>query len=115
MSRFLKHIPSLLSILVGILTSLILSHPKSPAKKRIPTKSAKSVYLLPNLKVHRKTHYYHLHHWVYFGVVYLGIFAFRKTFKGKKVVEGFFLGLVLQGFSYSDRFKVKFEIPVASV
>ncbi len=108
MSKCYKQFPSLFSVLVGILISWVLSHPSSPAKKRLPSKSARNVHYFPNLKIHRETHYYHIHHWMYFGALFLLIVSIRKRFRGDRIIEGFFLGLILQGLTYKDRFKVKF-------
>lgn len=107
MSVLLKIFPNLFSILLGVSISWIFSHPKSPAKKKMPTKSAKNVHFFPNLKIHQEKHYYHIHHWMYFGIIYVMLFMFRKSFRGKKVAEGFILGLILQGLTYKDRFRVK--------
>ncbi len=115
MFKFAKHLPSVLSITSGALISWVLSHPSSPAKKKIPQKSAKNIYFIPNLKVHRKTHYYHFHHWMYLGFIYVPLVIYNGEFKGKKVVEGFILGSILHGLSYGDRFKIKFTPEFTSI
>lgn len=107
MSKVFKHLLLISGIASGVLISWIFSHPSSPAKKKLPEKSIKNIHFFPNFKIHRKKHHYHIHHWMYFGLAYCILFAFRVNFKGKKAVEGFILGLVIHGLSYKDRLAIK--------
>lgn len=97
------------SITLGLVFSWYLSNPKSPGRKKLPVKIEKNVVLSPNVVIERKEHYYHLHHWMYAGGIYLMLLGVRKPFMGKRVTQGFLLGTILQGLSYADRFKVKIE------
>lgn len=107
MSKAFKHLLLISGISSGVIISWIFSHPSSPAKKKLPERSIKNIHFFPNFKIHRKKNHYHIHHWMYFGVMYWLLIAFRGKFKGKKAVEGFILGLVIHGLSYKDRFIVK--------
>jgi hypothetical protein len=96
-------------ITLGLVFSWFLSNPKSPARTKLPVKVEKNIILSPNVIIERRKRYYHLHHWMYAGTLYLLLRGVRKQFVGKRVTQGFLLGIILQGLTYADRFKVKVE------
>lgn len=68
------------------------------------------MHYLPHLKIERKDRHYHLHHWAIFGISYLPVLLLRRKIRSK-LVHGFFIGTILQGLMYKDRFK--FIKPIA--
>lgn len=89
----------------GAAASWALSSPKSPIEKRLPLESIKSFEVSPNILFKGKNETIHLHHWVFLGIFYGSLVVMKKSFRGKKLFDGFLLGLILQGLSYKDRFK----------
>lgn len=51
-----------------------------------------------------RTHQIHMHHWVCYSVLLILLFRFLP-----RVIVGFFVGLIVQGLTYEDRFQ--FVIP----
>lgn len=95
-----------LGALAGFSVFWLASHQKSPVHRRLPTKRYKNIHYSPHLKIERKDKHYHLHHWTIFGLSYLPLFlARRKRILRSKLLHGFFLGTILQGLTYKDRFK----------
>lgn len=88
---------------VGFVFFWVTSHSKSPVNKRLPAKRYRSLHYLPNIKVERNEKHYHIHHWVIFIISYMPVFILRKKIKSK-VLHGFFIGTIVQGLTYDDRF-----------
>ncbi len=89
------------------------SNPSSNLHKKIPKERFKNIDLLPNLEIERKTKAYHLHHWLYLSVLY-GLFILRKKkMPQSKLLNGLFIGGILQGLTYKDRFKIVEKKPEA--
>lgn len=82
----------------------LTSHGSSPVNKRLPTKKYKKVHYSPHIKLEKGDKHYHLHHWAIFGVSYFPLLALRRRFK-LNLLHGFFLGSVIQGLTYKDRFE----------
>lgn len=59
---------------------------------------------MPNIKIERQDKQYHLHHWAIFSASYLPLLLMRRRMKWK-IIHGFFIGSILQGLTYNDRFK----------
>lgn len=92
--------------LLGFSLFWITSHHKSPVNRRLPYKKIKNVHYTPELRIARKDKHYHLHHWAIFSATYVPlILARKKRVFGSKVLHGFFIGSILQGLTYKDRFK----------
>ena len=108
MSKMSKNLGIILGGSMGIATSWMFSAPKSPIKLKLPETEVKNVEILPNLKIRRRNHVYHVHHWVYISFFYASLFVFRKPFTGKRFIHGFVLGLIVQGLTYKDRFSLKY-------
>lgn len=90
--------------LLGFSFFWITSNHKSPVHKRLPARKYRSVYYFPHLKIERKDRHYHLHHWAIFGISYLPILVGRRRVR-QRWVHGFFIGSILQGLTYGDRFQ----------
>lgn len=45
-----------------------------------------------------------MHHWAVFGASYLPLLFMRRRFRSK-LLHGFFIGSIMQGLTYRDRFK----------
>lgn len=105
---FVKHSKSTAKILAGGLLGFALwtlfSHPKSAVNKRLPEKRIKRLQVLPNIQYHSKNKIYHIHHWNYFTALYIPVLAIRKGILRSKFLHGFFLGSIIQGLIYNDRF-----------
>lgn len=91
----------------GFLASWLISHPhKSPVYRKIPEKKIRNISVLPNLKIHRQDKHYHFHHWMHLSAFYLLILSLRRNLIKSKFLHGVFLGGILQGLTYKDRFHV---------
>lgn len=91
---------------VGFLLFWLTSHPRSRVHKRLPAKKIKNVHVLPRIQIQHKNREYHLHHWLNLSSLYLLLLLKRRRVLRSKVVHGFFLGSILQGLTYKDRFKI---------
>jgi len=109
MPDYPNDIKEISSITFGLVFSWVLSNPNSPARRKLPLKVERNVVLSPNVVIERKKKYYHVHHWMYAGTIYLALRGMGKPFVGKRVTQGFLLGVIIQGLTYADRFKVKME------
>ncbi len=99
--------------LTGFSLFTISSHNKSPVKKRIPEKRIKNISYLPSVKVYKKDEHYHIHHWMIFSLFYANLLLLLKLLKKKslksKILHGFFIGSIIQGLIYKDRFRVHYK------
>lgn len=107
MSKLSKNLGLILGGGMGLATSWILSAPKSPIKRKLPEAGIKNVEILPNVTIRRKNRIYHIHHWMFFSVFYASIMLVKKPIAGKRFINGFVLGLIVQGLSYKDRLHIK--------
>ena len=105
-----KHGKSTAKILAGGLLGFALwtlfSHPRSAVNKKWPEKRIKRLQILPNIKYHSNYKTYHLHHWIDFAALYIPVLAIRKGILRSKFLHGFFLGSIIQGLVYKDRFHI---------
>lgn len=85
----------------------LTSHPKSRLKRKLPEKTYKNFSLLPNVRYHRKDTSYHLHHWFILSICYVPLLKFKRLRKSR-LFHGLFLGSILQGMLYKDRFQLRY-------
>jgi len=91
---------------LGFALFWLTSHNSSPVNKRMPYKKIKNVHYSPEIRISSKGKDYHLHHWAIFGASYIPLVLGRKRkVLGSKILHGFFLGSIIQGLTYKDRFK----------
>jgi len=91
--------------LLGFSLFWLTSHPqKSPVRRKLPARKYRSIHYLPEIRIERKDKHYHLHHWAIFGISYLPLLLLRRRIKSR-LLHGFFIGSILQGLTYKDRFK----------
>lgn len=90
--------------LLGFSFFWLTSHQKSPVNKRLPAKKYKNFHYSPNIKIERKDRHFHMHHWTIFGISYLPLILMRRRIRSK-LLHGFFIGSIIQGLTYKDRFK----------
>lgn len=91
----------------------LTSHPTSPINKKIPVVKLRNVSFAPHIKVVHKERHFHLHHWANIASLYIVLLSV----KGKsmhKSLHGFFIGSILQGLFYSDRFTFVYK-PKAAI
>ncbi|GDX61776.1 hypothetical protein LBMAG33_0860 [Candidatus Levyibacteriota bacterium] len=91
--------------LAGFLFFTLTSHPKSIVHKKLPNKQVKRISVFPHIKVHSKDRHLHLHHWFNFSILYAFLLAIKSIRKKNPFLHGLFLGSIVQGLSYKDRFK----------
>lgn len=84
------------------------SNNNSPINKRLPNKKIKNISLFPRIKIHYKKDYYHIHHWIILSAIYLPLFL-KKTERKSNFLRGLFLGSIIQGLTFPDRFKIKYN------
>ena len=98
--------------LLGFSFFWLTSHHKSPVSRRLPSRRIKNVHIwssehslhnTPEIRIARKDKHYHVHHWAIFGVSYLPLLLMRRKIRSK-LLHGFFIGSILQGLTYKDRF-----------
>lgn len=92
--------------LFGFALWSLFSYPKSAVNKKWPEKKIKNLQVLPHIQYHSKDKTYHIHHWMYFTGLYLTILTLRRKMLKSKLLHGFFLGSIIQGLIYKDRFHV---------
>jgi len=61
---------------------------------------------LKSLKFRIGSHILHIHHWLYGSIILLGLWLAGFY---NDIVFGFFIGLVLQGLTYKDFYKIFYE------
>ena len=83
MSKMSKNLGIILGGSMGIATSWMFSAPKSPIKLKLPETEVKNVEILPNLKIRRRNHVYHVHHWVYRGFSTLHLLSLENRLPEK--------------------------------
>lgn len=105
-----KHGKSTAKILAGGLLGFafwtLTSHPKSKISQKWPHLKIKNLQLQPNVKYYSKNKEYHIHHWINFAALYVPVLAIRKGILRSKFLHGFFLGSIIQGLIYKDRFHI---------
>lgn len=115
MKKFVRrdHLKTLVKIVLGGSLSFaalyLTSHPKSPLNKKIPTKKIKNIHFAPSLKIHHKNKVFHFHHWLVFSVIYIPLLLMRNKILRSKILHGAFLGSILQGLIYKDRFNILYD------
>ena len=92
--------------IIGLIISIIYSYlilPKINGKEpsikiTIPNLMYKSMIIIP----YNKRKAIHIHHWI----IFLCIILISFFYKNSKIIIGFSFGLLIQGLSYKDRFKI---------
>lgn len=92
---------------LGYLFFVLTSHPNSKVHGKLPQKKIKNIQVFPNIKIARKDKEYHLHHWMNLSSLYLFLLFKKRRMLRSKYLNGFFVGGILQGLSYDDRFKIR--------
>lgn len=95
--------------LLGFSFFWLTSHHKSPVYKKLPARKYRNVHYLPHVKIERSDRHYHIHHWVIFSISYLPLFLLRNKIKSR-LLHGFFIGTIVQGLTYADRFTFSIAI-----
>lgn len=88
---------------IGFSFFLLTSHPKSNVHKKLPTKNYKNFSLVPHITYQKNGITYHFHHWAIITLCYIP-FAYTRKFRKQYILHGIFLGSILQGLLYKDRF-----------
>lgn len=96
-----------LGLFTGVFLSYTVSEPNLTVNNSLPEKTFKNILFIPKLEIKHKNCYYHIHHWLYFSIVYSVLITYRGNFTGKKFINGLILGIIFQGLTYNDRFKIK--------
>jgi len=92
-------------LVVGYWIYNLFSHPLK-FKSKIPSIRFKLIELLPNLKINLKKKIIHVHHWILLSVVVALLIIYTSSFAHLLIVKSFFIGGIIQGFTFKDRFKI---------
>ncbi|MEK9147062.1 MAG: hypothetical protein AAB639_02600 [Patescibacteria group bacterium] len=93
----------------GIVTGFWFYHLFSQPLKlqdRLPKIKIKTLEVLPNLKIRLTKRTIHIHHWVSLSIAFAILITATTGFTQFLLVKSFCLGGIIQGFTYSDRFKI---------
>jgi hypothetical protein len=65
------------------------------------------------LRIHVKDYVIHLHHWLYGGVLIIGFHHFfaAHPWPHEAIFYGFLVGVVIQGLTYSDFYRIIYKKP----
>lgn len=97
----------LAGVSIGFSLFWLTSHPQSRFKKKLPERKYKKISLLPNICYSSEEITYHFHHWLLLSAVYLPLLKSKKVRK-LKMLHGLFLGAIIQGLLYKDRFQFRY-------
>lgn len=75
-------------------------------KGKLPKIKIKALEVLPSLQIKLKKHIIHIHHWIFLSVAFAVLITATTSFAQLLLVKSFCLGGIIQGFTYSDRFKI---------
>lgn len=98
----------LAGVFAGFSFFFLSSHPARSPVRKLPEKKVRNISYFPNIKVHKEDEHYHIHHWTILSLLYPLIFL-KKEFKKSKILHGFFIGSIIQGLTYKDRFQVRYK------
>lgn len=101
----------LLAVALGYVTAVYVSHPKKKKIKWLKIRIG-PLELTPNHRLHVGKKTYWLHHWVLYLIILLipilaGVFV-NENFQYPMLFNGWLLGIIIQGLTYSDRFKFRY-------
>lgn len=99
---------------IGFSLFWLTSHPKSRLKKKVPAREYKKFCLLPNVRYIGEDVIYHFHHWLLLSVIYLPLLKSKKL-RQSKILHGLFLGSIIQGLLYKDRFQFRYPKELKNV
>lgn len=101
---------TLISGILAFIFFTLTTKPNTGIKNRMPEKRYKNISISNNdgayIKIQRKNKVFHLHHWLLLTTVYLPVLALRKGILKSRFLHGFFLGSIIQGLVYHDRFRI---------
>lgn len=92
---------------IGFSLFWLTSHPKSRFKKKLPERKYKKFSFLPNICYIGEEITYHFHHWFLLSAFYFPLLRSKKVRKSK-ILHGLFLGAIMQGLLYKDRFQFRY-------
>ena len=75
-------------------------------KNKLPQIKIKALEFLPNLKIRLKNHIIHIHHWIFLCAIFVVLLTATTGFYQLLLFKSFCVGGIIQGFTYSDRFKI---------
>ncbi|PIT89034.1 MAG: hypothetical protein COU27_02625 [Candidatus Levybacteria bacterium CG10_big_fil_rev_8_21_14_0_10_36_7] len=91
--------------IIGFSLFTLMSHPKSRLNKRLPNKKIKNVQFFPRVNFSARERVFHFHHWLLLTPIYLYV----QNLVHSDIANGVFIGGILQGLMYKDRFKIIFK------
>ena len=98
----------LAGVALGFSLFTATSEYKSPIRQVHDIK-IKNISYFPNIKIKNKDGSYHIHHWLIFAAIYTPLLLFERSSVRSKFIHGFFLGSIIQGLTYKDRFQVHYH------
>lgn len=69
---------------------------------------------LPNIRLKYKNYVVHVHHWILASAILWFVFYITEGWNEWTIFKGLLIGAVLQGLTYSSRFKIIFRTKEAS-
>lgn len=92
---------------IGFSVFWLTSHPRSKVRKYIRPRRYKKLSFLPSITYDAAAHTYHFHHWALLSVTYLSLLTSKKLRKSR-LFHGLFLGSIVQGLFFQDRFQFRY-------
>jgi len=93
-------------LIFGFGLSKFLTDPKSTLSKKIPKLNLLFIEILPRLKIKLKNSVLHIHHWIFLSFALAFLLYITASFTQLLIIKGLFLGGILQGFTFKDRFHI---------
>lgn len=90
----------------GFSLFFLTSHPRSPLRRRLPTKKVGKIHVLPSIRMTVRNKDIHFHHWFNLAVLYLILLGTSSKFVQHEVLQGFLLGGIVQGLTFKDCFRI---------
>ncbi len=90
---------------VGFILFMLATHPGSKVNRRLPEKKIKNLQIFPRFNVSAKNRVYHVHHWMFLTPILLVVQSLFQS----NIIHGFFIGGILQGLMFKDRFRFIFK------
>lgn len=99
---------TIVGAIVSFLAFTLATHPKSKINKKLPEKKIKNLQIFPRVSISIRDRVFHFHHWILLTPVYLFL-SNVGGFLSTNVVHGLFLGGIMQGLMFRDRFRMVFR------
>ncbi|MDP3244885.1 MAG: hypothetical protein Q8M83_04495 [bacterium] len=96
----------LFSIWLGYVLFLYLTHPEKK-KHRVPKLRVWRIELMPNIRIHSRSKFYHIHHWAILTLVTALTLINYEGLQYLTFVTGTAIGGIVQGLRYPDRFQFR--------